>query len=142
MNAPDPFDVPWSEADSRRFIAVGQIHIPARDQIRDTILDLIPADTDAPFLAVELGLGGGWLAAAILERFPRARVRGFDASPTMLAQAETTLRDFTSRHELRRFRLEDRSWLDDVGNDVRCFVSCLVIHHLDAPAKRTLYRGV
>ncbi|MGH2409706.1 MAG: hypothetical protein ACRDGS_04960, partial [Chloroflexota bacterium] len=40
------------------------------------------------------------------------------------------------------FRLEDRSWLAALGADVRCFVSSLVIHHLDGPGKRALYRDL
>jgi len=134
--------MPWSEADSRHFIARGHIHIPLRDEIGETILDLIPADTDEPFLAVELGVGGGWLSEAILERFPAARILGLDGSPTMLRETDDRLRRFAGRFEPRPFRLEDRSWLEGISRDARCFVSSLVIHHLDADGKRTLYRDL
>ncbi|HVA92117.1 MAG TPA: class I SAM-dependent methyltransferase [Chloroflexota bacterium] len=132
----------WSEADSRRFIEVGQIHTPTRAEIRDTILDLIPAEPDEPFLAVELGVGGGWLSEAILQRFPAARVLALDGSSTMLRETESRLQPFAGRFESRLFRLEDRSWLAEISADVRCFVSSLVIHHLDGLGKRTLYRDL
>jgi len=138
----DDTAMPWSEADSRRFIERGRIHIPMRDEIQETILDLIPAERDEPLLAVELGVGSGWLCEAILQRFPAARVLGLDGSPTMLRETEVRLRRFAGRFEPRPFRLEDRSWLTGIGYDVRCFVSSLVIHHLDGDGKRTLYRDL
>lgn len=142
MNVSDTAEVFWGENDSRHFIEVGRVHIPSRDEIRDVILDLMPVDADEPFFAAELGVGAGWLAEAILERFPGANVLGLDLSPAMLREAEARLQPFAGRFRLERFRLEDRSWLEGVGTDVRCFVSSLVIHHLDAPAKQVLYRDL
>ncbi len=142
MEPSDETGMPWSEADSRRFIERGQIHIPLRNEIQETILDLIPAEPDESFLAVELGVGSGWLSESILERFPAARVLGLDGSPTMLRETDDRLRRFAGRFKLRPFRLEDRSWLARVGPDVRCFVSSLVIHHLDGDGKRVLYRDL
>jgi trans-aconitate methyltransferase len=132
----------WGEETSRHFIDLGRIYTPRRDEIQDTLLDLVPADHDQAFLAVELGVGSGWLSAAILGQFPAARVLGLDGSPTMLREAAAKLQPFAGRFELRPFRLEDRSWLRDIGHDVRCFVSSLVIHHLDATGKQALYRGL
>jgi trans-aconitate methyltransferase len=134
--------IPWSEADSQHFIERGRIHIPNRDEIGDTILDLIPAEPDEPFQAVELGVGAGWLCEAILRRFPSSRVIGLDGSPAMLREATTRLQPFAGRFELRSFRLEDDAWHTALGNDVRCFVSSLVVHHLSSDGKRQLYRDV
>lgn len=142
MQAPETSDMPWSEADSQRFIELGRIYTPARDEIRDTILDLLPANADEPFLAVELGVGAGWLSAAILAQFPRARVLGLDGSPAMLRETAARLQPYASRFELRPFRLEDPSWLAELPEAPRCFVSSLVLHHLDAAGKRALYRAL
>jgi trans-aconitate methyltransferase len=132
----------WSEENSAQFIELGRIYTPARDEIQQAILDLIPAERDEPFLAVELGVGAGWLSAAILERFPAARVLGLDGSPAMLRETEARLQPFAGHFETRPFQLEDRTWLGQLGGDVRCFVSSLVIHHLDAEGKRALYRDL
>ncbi len=121
---------------------LGRIFTPARDEIQQAILALIPAERDEPFLAVELGVGEGWLSEAILERFPAARVLGLDGSPTMLRTAEERLRSYADRFETRQFQLEDRSWLERIDGDTRCFVSSLVIHHLDAEGKQTLYHDL
>src|SRR5947209_19864693 len=111
MEASNISGIAWREADSQRFIELGQIYTPARDEIRETILDLIPAEQDEPFLAVELGVGGGWLSEAILERFPAARVMGLDGSPTMLRETEARLQRFAGR-----FRSEERR----VGKEGSC----------------------
>jgi trans-aconitate methyltransferase len=132
----------WSEEHSAQFIDLGRIYTPARDEIQQAILDLIPAERDEPFLAVELGVGGGWLSEAILERFPSARVLGLDGSPMMLRTAEARLQPFADRFETRHFQLEDRSWLAQIDIETRCFVSSLVIHHLDAAGKQALYRDL
>ncbi|HEX6800269.1 MAG TPA: class I SAM-dependent methyltransferase [Ktedonobacterales bacterium] len=151
-------EMAWNEVDSAHFIEVGRIHIPNRDEIQQTILDLIPTERDepagvhrtaeavgvhrTPLLAVELGVGAGWLSAAILERFPTARVIGLDGSPAMLRETQARLAPFAGRFELRPFRLEAPEWLEAIAGDVRCFVSSLVIHHLDGAGKRALYRDL
>jgi tRNA (cmo5U34)-methyltransferase len=129
----------WSEEASEHFLDLGRIYTPAREEIGATIVDLIPARQDEEFVAVELGVGGGWLSEAILERFPAARVLGLDGSPTMLRHTDTVLQRFTGRYELRPFRLEEQEWRRTLGAGVRCVVSSLVVHHLDGPGKRRLY---
>ncbi len=132
----------WSEADSEHFIDLGQIYIPFRQEIGEVILDLIPAERDEAFLAIDLGIGAGWLSAAILERFPQSRVLGLDGSPAMLRQAATMLHRFEGRFELRPFRLEDPFFLEALNERPRCVVSSLIIHHRDGPEKHALYRDL
>lgn len=142
MASSDGEQTAWSEESSAHFIELGRIYTPSRDEIQQTILDLLPARRDEPFLAVELGVGAGWLSAAILERFPAAHVLGLDGSPAMLRETESHLRPFAGRFELRTFQLEDSSWLTALGDEPRCFVSSLVVHHLDGEGKRALYRDL
>jgi tRNA (cmo5U34)-methyltransferase len=140
-NTPDSIPA-WSEENSRRFIELGRVFTPAREEIRDILLDLIPATSDETFQVVELGVGEGWLSEAILERFPSSRVFGLDGSDTMLRQTAERLRRFAGRFELRTFRLEDSDWRTEFAGDVRCFAGSLVVHHLDGAGKRTLYRDL
>jgi tRNA (cmo5U34)-methyltransferase len=129
----------WEESDSATFIERGRIYTPGRDTIARTIVNLIPAAPDAPFTGVEIGIGQGWLTDAILAAYPKARMIGLDGSPAMLDAARTLLAPHTGRFALRPFRLEDPARLDGIAGPVRCFVSCLVIHHLDGPEKRALF---
>src|SRR4028118_1654196 len=81
----------WSEDESRVFVEYGRAMVPGREEIARTILDLLPAEPDEPFLGVEIGTGAGWLSAAVLSEFSRARILGLDGSPEMLKTAAKSL---------------------------------------------------
>lgn len=132
-------DPQWNESDSRTFIDRGKIYTPRRDELRDAMLDLIPADLDESFQVVELAPGAGWLSAAILDRFPRAFVLALDGSEEMLAETARTLAPFTGRWETRPFQLLDRDWRAALPAGLRAIVSSLAIHHLRGTAKRDLF---
>src|SRR4028119_489038 len=55
----------WGEDESRVFVEYGRAMVPGREEIERTILDLIPAEPDEPFLGVEIGTGAGRLSAAV-----------------------------------------------------------------------------
>ena len=128
----------WGEDDSKVFVEFGRAMVPGREEIERTILDLIPAETDEPFLGAEIGTGAGWLSAAVLRKFPKARIVGLDGSPEMLRTAAGLLAPYGDRAELRRFRLEKPSWTDGLP-PARVFLSSLVLHHLDGAGKRNLF---
>jgi tRNA (cmo5U34)-methyltransferase len=58
----------------------------------------------------------------------------------MLKETRGRLQRFGERLTTRPFRLEDDEWLTALPAEVDCFVSSLVIHHIDGDAKRKLYR--
>jgi tRNA (cmo5U34)-methyltransferase len=128
----------WGEGESRVFVEYGRAMVPGREEIERTILDLLPAEPDEPFLSVEIGTGAGWLSAAVLREFPKARIIGLDGSPEMLKTATEHLMPYGDRAELRRFRLEEPFWTDGLP-PVRIFLSSLVLHHLDGAGKRDLF---
>jgi tRNA (cmo5U34)-methyltransferase len=129
----------WQEEDSALFIEMGEVMTPARDDLRQALLDHVPASTDDEFVAVDIGCGAGWLSEALLERFPNARVVALDASPAMIDYVTERLKPFGDRAELWEGRLEDPGWLERLGGPVRCFLSSLTLHHLDGPGKARLY---
>ncbi len=128
----------WGEEESKTFIEFGRAMVPGREEIEGAFLDLIPAELEESFLGVEVGVGAGWLSAAVLHEFPEARMLGLDGSQDMLQQAAKTLNGHGERVELRRFRLEDPSWADCLP-EARVFLSSLVLHHLGAAGKRDLF---
>lgn len=132
----------WRETDSGIFARLGEVFTPGREEIERAILDHIPAGRAETFLAVDIGCGSGWLGEAILRRYPNSRLLALDGSKEMLRRAEERLAPFGGRVELRTFRLEDQEWPSKIEGSVRCFASCLVIHHLDRAGKRELFRQI
>lgn len=140
---PDTESHGWSEANSAQFLGFARVVTPARDEQLRLLADLVPAQPDEPCRIAELGCGGGDLAAALLERFPRASYLGLDGSPTMLRAAAERLAPFAERVSLRPFRLEEiETWRRELGSPVRCVVSSLVVHHLADAQKRLLYQAL
>jgi tRNA (cmo5U34)-methyltransferase len=129
----------WDEADSREFIDSGRFFVPDREEQIATVLDLIPEPNDG--LLVDLCCGAGPLTAALLARFPRARVLAMDLSPAMLEHVRTNLDRHGDRLQTRPFDLGDRSWRR-FPVPVHAFVSSLAIHHLDGEGKRQLFRDL
>jgi tRNA (cmo5U34)-methyltransferase len=83
---------------------------------------------------LELGVGTGETAAAVMAVHPAARLVGIDESGPMLARA----RDRFPAADLRVQRLEDL--LPEGSYDL--VVSALAVHHLDAAGKADLFRRV
>jgi tRNA (cmo5U34)-methyltransferase len=129
----------WDENDSQEFIDHGRYFVPEREEQTATVLGVIPEPGDG--LLVDLCCGEGLLSAALLERFPRARVLALDLSPTMLEKARETCATHAGRFEARIFDLAGRSWRT-FPEPVQAFVSSLAVHHLDGEGKRELFRNL
>src|SRR5918994_2219276 len=129
----------WDEDDSKIFVEFGEAMVPGREEIERTLLDMIPAEPDETFLAVEIGTGAGWLSAAVLREYPKVRILALDGSRQMLEKATRLLAPFGDQAELRPFSLEEASWTDELSHGVRVFLSSLVLHHLDGAGKRELF---
>ena len=75
----------WGEDASQVFAEFGRAMVPGREEIERTLLELVPAGRDDPFLGVEIGTGTGWLSAAVLREFPKARMMGLDGLLALLS---------------------------------------------------------
>lgn len=137
-NSPGETPKGWDEEESEAFVEFGEAMAPGRGEIEQAFLKLLPAEREESFVGVEIGTGTGWLSAAVLREFPRARIIGLDGSPKMLREARETLTPYGDRAELRPFRLEDFSWTEELPS-VRIFLGSLVLHHLDDSGKRELF---
>ena len=141
----------WDEADSREFLDAGRFFVPDREEQIEALCSQVPepppGDDRAarPVLPVivEICCGEGLLSAALLARFPAARVVAFDGSPAMLeaarrAAGEAVADQAAGRFEARAFDLADRSWRR-FPFPVHAFLSSLAVHHLDGAGKRELF---
>lgn len=129
----------WSEENSTKFIDLAEVYVPDRQEQIRTLVELIPAERDEEFTVVELGAGGGALARAVLDAYPRCRYLALDGSAVMRAELARTLAPYGSRVEVRAFELAAPEWRAALPTALRCVVSSLVVHHLDATGKRALF---
>jgi tRNA (cmo5U34)-methyltransferase len=106
-----------------------QAELPLYRELQEAAIDAIPF---APRRVLELGVGTGETTRRLLERFPDAEVTGLDGTPAMVFAARNLGID------VRLGRMEDP--LPDGPWDL--VISVLAVHHLDADAKRDLFRRV
>ena len=130
----------WSELDSQAFLDFGRYFVPERERQIATVCSLIPPLPGAGTV-LDLACGEGFLAEAILARFPAATVVGLDLSPAMLARARERLASFGERFQTRQFDLAATDWREPAGG-AHAIVSSLSIHHLDGPQKQALFRDL
>ncbi|WP_246476787.1 class I SAM-dependent methyltransferase [Salicibibacter cibi] len=133
-------DQKWNESDTEVFLRYGRVFVPERGELAKTFIDLIPANHDEDFVVVDIATGGGWLTETIASTFPKAHVIALDGSPEMLKYTKDRLEQYADRLEFRHFDLFDASWLNDLPNKVRCFVSSLAIHHITFQQKQDLFK--
>ena len=130
----------WTEEDSRAFIDIADVAVPGRREQVEMLLSLVPSQAEEPFLAAELCCGEAVFAEQLLERFSSCRLLALDGSPVMLESARRRLGRFGDRAELRQFDLDSGDWVSEMPGGFRCVFSSLALHHIDADAKRQLFR--
>lgn len=115
---------------------------PNRDEIEGAIVQLIPAKPDERFWCVDVGAGDGWLSQRVLQRFTDSQIIALDGSQAMIDRAKDRLAPFGGRAEVRQFRLEEEAWIARLPGGVRCFLSTIVLHHLDDASRWRLFRNL
>src|SRR5260370_8927495 len=132
----------WTEEASDTFLEIGGVAVPSRQEQIATLCGLIPGGAEDEFTVVELAAGGGTLATAVLEAFPRCHYVALDGSAVMREQLQQRLARFAGRVEVRDFELADTSWRAALPQPPRCVLCSLSIPHLDPAGKRHLLADV
>lgn len=132
----------WTETDSRDFLELAAIAVPAREEQTQALLALIPAGRDESFDLVDICAGEGLLCERVLREYPKSTVLALDGSAMMREKAAARLSSFGARAEVREFVVQSEGWTDDLPSPLRCAVSSMALHHLGAEAKRRLFRAL
>lgn len=91
----------------------------------------------------DLGCGGGFMAAVVLEAFPEASGVALDFSPPMLDAARAALAGHAERLVCAEADLADPGWAAALGDEpCDLIVSGYAIHHLPHERKRALYAEI
>jgi tRNA (cmo5U34)-methyltransferase len=140
MSDADPTPDGWTEETSTHFLDMADVYVPQRGEQIATMVGLIPAQPDESFTVVELAAGGGALARAVLEAYPRCSCTALDGSSVMRAHLEQALAAYRDRLSVQPFALEEAGWLATLPRPLRCVVSSLAVHHLTGEQKRLLFQ--
>ena len=130
----------WNEQDSREFLETAEYYVPERGLQLAIIGDLV-ASTPDPRQIVELCCGGGLLTRTLLDRFPGAKMRALDGSPTMLEAARRQVGPHAGRLTTQLFDLASTAWRS-LPCQADAVVSSLAVHHLDGPGKQALFGNI
>ena len=114
--------------------------MPAREEQTEALLALIPAERNETFALIDICAGEGLLCERVLETYPNSRVLALDGSELMRARARARLPPFAARAEVRAFELDGDDWTEHLPSPLRCAISSMALHHLEAHCKRHLFR--
>src|SRR5581483_338459 len=112
--------------------AAGGAELPTRAEQQEILLDLLAAAEVGDGAVLDLGVGSGLVAEAVLDRLPRARLVGVDSSEPMLELARRRLARFGPRGTLVRGDLRRLDALELPGGPFRAAFSVQTLHHLSA----------
>ncbi len=79
---------------SERYDKVILKNIPFYDEFLDTMVSVIPFETDKKLNAIDLGCGTGNLTKRIKQNYPYAKIICIDISPNMLEVAKFKLKEY------------------------------------------------
>ncbi len=133
----------WKDAEvARHFLDERRRAVPLGDEQVKIMLRVARRFVPQPARVIDLGCGDGFLARAVLSRFPTAHALLIDHSEPMLRRAHEAMSPFSGRYEIRQGDLGE-SLPPQVGEDpFDLIVSGYAIHHLPTARKRSLYQEV
>ena len=130
----------WTETDSCDFLDLAEIAVPAREEQTRALIELIPADQSDTFAVADICAGEGILCERILETYPNASVTALDGSELMRSRPTSRLARYGDRARVLAFDLDADNWLNQLPRPLRCAVSSMALHHLEAGRKQHLFR--
>lgn len=129
----------WNQPESaREWDAGGGAALPTRGEQQQILLALLGEARIGARAVVDLGVGSGLVAEAVLEAFPNATVVGIDSSEPMLELARERLARFGPRVQLVRHDLAEIGELALPAGRYAAVFSVQTLHHLEDARKATV----
>ena len=114
-------------------------HLPTRAEQHEVLLELLAAAGIGDKAVLDLGVGSGLVAEAVLDRLPAAHLVGIDCSAAMLEIGRNRLHRFGSRVDLYQCDLAEVALLDLPRLQYGAIVSVQTMHHLTDEAKAATF---
>jgi tRNA (cmo5U34)-methyltransferase len=114
---------------------------PRWDEMVATIVSLVPFEHDQRIRCVELGSGGGDLAAAFLDAFPSATMLALDDSEEKRQATAAATAHFGERIAVAAYTPSTLGWWDRMyGADL--VIASLCLHEITDAKKQYLYKAI
>jgi ubiquinone/menaquinone biosynthesis C-methylase UbiE len=112
---------------------------PNRTKMVEIALQLLPFELQAPFAALDLGVGTGFFSQAVLDHFPNSRIIALDGAEAMVELAKVRLEAKADRVD---FRIGDFRQLSQIigGQRGQLAFSSYALHHLNQNEKLAVVR--
>jgi ubiquinone/menaquinone biosynthesis C-methylase UbiE len=122
--------------------AAGGAHLATRADQQDLLLALLSDSAIGDGAVLDLGIGSGLVAEAVLERLPRAELVGVDFSMPMLDLARKRLARFGSRVHLCAGDLSVPEEIELPFGRYKAVFSVQTLHHLDDQQKMAAFSWI
>ncbi len=137
-------DEVWKiEERAQRFLKIREALPLAQEQL-DVMMRLIDKRDGPLNCFADLGCGGGILAAAIMEHYPKATGVLVDFSEAMIREAKRELANYAANLEFVMADLVDKTWARHIEHKAPydVIVSGLCIHHQPDERKFEIYQDI
>jgi len=116
-----------------------EIMHPNRRKMAEIVGAILPFQREAEITLLDLGAGTGFLAAHLLQAFPRAQVIAVDGAAAMVQQAQARLGNKSRQLTWKICSFQELARDSDLP-ELNAVVSSFALHHLSADEKLALYR--
>ncbi len=131
---------PWKDPETAvAWDASGGIGLPTRAEQQELLLALLRDSPAGEGCVLDLGVGSGLVAEAVLDELPRAELVGVDFSLPMLELAQTRLARFGSRVHLCHGDLATPEKIELPPRRFDAAFSVQTLHHLDDREKEAAF---
>jgi ribosomal-protein-serine acetyltransferase len=108
---------------------------PVRQKLFDHMSDILQGSIAEKATVLELGIGPGYLARHLLNRFPEINYVGLDFSSGMLEISKENLANYSSRLSFIQTDLTKDDWIDQLMDKFEAIVSTWALHDLGSEDK-------
>jgi tRNA (cmo5U34)-methyltransferase len=141
----EPSNEPWKSPElTEKYLSGIRVAIPFAAEQIEMMMRLIGAGAGRVERVLDLGCGGGTLAAALLERYPDAHATLVDFSEPMIDEARKNLAPYGDACRFVVADLANPTWRDHITDRAPfdTVISGYAIHHLSDERKRDLYAEI
>ena len=138
-------DRAWQSSQlTNKYLTGVRAAIPQAETQLDVMLRVISADNRQVLNFLDLGCGGGALATALLDRYPKARGVLVDFSRPMLDAARGQLKSHAASLHFVQADFADPAWVESIKKHAPfgTAVSGYAIHHQPDARKQALYTEI